>query len=154
MIGIKATINLKPTFAMLKRVKNMDTRAVFKRIQPSAIHDQQQHDRATSGPDGAWPALAPSTIERRTRARGLSKAGKKRSWPTKLLGRLPKSLKPTASRLRLLVQSRVKEFSLIHQQSGIAGHGARIPRRQFLWISPWLIERARVEFLRALSRVP
>lgn len=154
MIAIKATINLKPTFAMLRRLKQIDTRAVFKRIQPSAIHDQQQHDRATAGPDGGWPGLAASTLERRTRPRGKSKTGKNRSWPTKLLGRLPKSLQPITSRQHLVIRSRVKEFSLAHQGGARVGHGARLPRRQFLWISPWLLERARIEFVRAMSMVP
>lgn len=154
MIAIKATVDLKASFAMLRRIKQIDTRATFKRIQPSAIHDQQQHDRATQGPDGAWPQLAPSTIARRMRPRGKSKTGKNRSWPTKLLGRLPKSLQSIPSKGSLIVRSRVKEFSLAHQGGAIVGHGSRLPRRQFLWISPWLLERARIEFLRAINRIP
>lgn len=154
MIAVSAKIDLKTSLLMLRRIKQLDTRAVFKRIQPSAIHDQQNHDRALRGPDGPWPALAASTIARRMRPRGKSKTGKNRSWPTKLLGRLPKSLQAIPSKMKLLVRSRVKEFSLAHQGGAIVGNGARLPRRQFLWISDWLLERCRVEFVRAMARLP
>ena len=152
MIDIKATVNVRGVMAMLGRIEKIDVRKTFRRVEPSARYDQQHHDRATRAPDGPWPHLAASTLERRTRPRGRDKKGRQRSWPTKLLGRMPKSLQSIVKSRALTVLSRVKKFSMVHQAGATVGHGAWIPRRQFLWISPWLLERTRVEFQRALAR--
>lgn len=151
LIDVKVTVNLGGAFRMLSRMQRIDVRKTFKRVEPSARHDQQQHDRALEGPDGRWPQLAASTIERRTRPRGRDKKGRNRSWPTKLLGRMPKSIQSITSSKSLIIRSRVKKFSMVHQAGGIVGHGARIPRRQYLWISQWLKDRTRIEFMRALA---
>lgn len=154
MIAISARVDIRGSLGMLKRIAALDIRQTFKRLVPSAQYDQERHDRALEGPDGKWPALAASTLERRSRPRGRDRKGKNRSWPTKLLGRMPKAIRSVPTNRSLTVLSRIARFSMVHQAGGRAGHGARIPRRQYLWISPWLLRRAAEEFQRALNRIP
>lgn len=154
MIAISARVDLRGSLAMLSRIAKVDIKQTFKRIEPSARADQQKHDRELEGPDGKWPPLAASTLERRTRPRGRDKKGKNRSWPTKLLGRMPKAIRSTPTNRSLTVRSRIARFGYIHQAGGRAGHGARIPRRQYLWISSWLLRQVEEQFRRALNRIP
>jgi len=116
------------------------------------VFDQRHHWRKDEAPWGHWPGLAASTLERRTRRRGRDKKGRNRSWPKKLLGRFPTAVKSIASAKSLIVESRVKRFSMIHQQGGRAGHGARIPSRQYMWISEWLLQQAQKAFTKALQK--
>ena len=152
MIDIKIRVKVTGALQMIDRLGRIDVKKTFDRIKPSAKHDQDQHDRALQGPDGPWPSYAASTLARRARKRGRDKRGRQRSWPAKMLGRFPKSIQAISSSRSLIVRSRIAKFSLVHQEGGRAGHGANIPRRQFLWISAWLRERTRVEFQRALDR--
>jgi phage gpG-like protein len=134
-VQVAAKVNIAGVVAAFGRMSTSDYTKVFREARKPARHDQADHAKREQAPTGRWPGLAPSTLERRTRARGRSKSGRNRNWPTKLLGRFPGSLRMMASSKHLIVRSRVKRFSWIHQAGGVAGHGARIPARQYLWIS-------------------
>lgn len=150
VVDVKAVVRLGTVRDMFGRLQRLNIRKVFGELRKPARVDQNQHWRALQAPDGKWPPLAPSTVERRTRPRGRDKNGRNRSWPKRLLGRFPTSLQMLPSQRSLIVRSRIKKFDWIHQAGGIAGHGARIPRRQYLWISNWLLKETKLHFERAL----
>ena len=152
LIDVKATVNIGGVRAMLSRMARIDVKATFMKLRAPARLDQNKHWRADQAPDGKWPPLAASTRERRLRARGRDKKGRNRSWPKKLLGRFPTSMQTLASKKSLIVRSRVKRFSMVHQAGGRAGHGAYIPRRQYMWISAQLKAEAVKTFKAALAR--
>lgn len=157
LIGVYATLNTGSLRRMFARLNSLDIKAVFKDLVGPTRFDQRHHWRKEESPDQHWPGLAASTLARRTRARGRDKNGKNRSWPTKLMGRFPTALKLTPSVRSLVVLSRVKRFSYVHQNGGRVGHGARLPRRQFLWFSSFLLAQARKAFeqkMLAVAKVP
>jgi hypothetical protein len=152
LVAIHATVNIGSIKDMLGRIARIDTRKVFNELKGPMRFDERHHWRKSEAPDGKWPPLAPSTQERRTRPRGRDKNGKNRSWPTRLLGRFPTALQILASKKSLIARSRIKRFDYIHQAGGIAGHGAKIPRRQYLWISDFLTKETKRYFERAMAR--
>jgi hypothetical protein len=135
---------------MFDRLRKVDIKDAFLELRGPAVFDQRHHWRKDEAPDGRWPGLAASTLERRTRKRGRAKNGRQQSWPRKLLGRFPTAMQSIATTRSLIVRSRVKRFSMVHQEGGRAGHGARIPRRQYMWISDWLRAQAVERFKKAL----
>lgn len=151
-LEVRAVVYLGSVRSLFVRLSRVDIRRTFNDLKGPATFDQRHHWRKDEAPWGHWPALAPSTIARRMRPRGKDKKGRNRSWPKKLLGRFPTAIKKTASARSLVVESRVKRFSMIHQKGGIAGHGARIPSRQYLWISDWLLRQAEKAFVKALQK--
>lgn len=151
-VDVRAVVYLGSVRSMFARLSRLDVKRTFNELKGPAVFDQRHHWNKIEAPWGKWPGLAPSTLERRTRKRGRDKKGRNRSWPTRLLGRFPTAVKSTASGKSLVVESRVKRFSMIHQEGGIAGHGAHIPSRQYLWISEWLIRQAEKAFLKALKK--
>lgn len=152
-VDVRAVVYLGSVRTMFAKLSRIDVKRTFNALKGPAVFDQRHHWRKDEAPWGGWPGLAPSTLERRTRPRGINRrTGKRMSWPTKLLGRFPTAMKSIASARSLVVESRVKRFSMIHQRGGIAGHGARIPSRQYMWISQWLLEQAEKAFVKALQR--
>lgn len=151
MIDVAVNVRIDGAMASLQRIARLDTRRVFMTLRAPARQDQRDHDKKESAPGGHWPGLAASTLARRTRKRGRNKAGKQQSWPQKLLGRLPRALQAIVSTRSLIVRSRGRSWVIVHQAGGFAGHGARIPQRQYLWISKWLRGEVRTAFLRAMS---
>lgn len=105
----------------------------MRKAREPVMRDQKAHRQQQEGPEGKWPPRSPFTIERqKSRARS---AGRKRA-PRRTLGRLPTALQIVVGRSSLLVQSRVKKFSLVHQDGrGRTGRAPNIPKRQFLWLS-------------------
>jgi phage gpG-like protein len=93
--------------------------------------DQVEHARHQEGPDGAWPKRA-THAERAQRHRGRRR---KRASRRRLLGRLPGAITLRYDRDSIVITSKVA-WSAIHQDGGRAGHGAKIPARPFLWVSP------------------
>lgn len=162
MIDVECTVRVDGIVAALHRLAKLDRTRVFKELRGPARFDQNHHDRTAEGPDGRWPALAASTLARnkwiRSRKGTKAKArlpGSRRRRPKsrKLLGRLPRALESIVSAHSLAIRSRVRRgLGLVHQAGGRAGRGSRIPRRQYLWISDWLKEKARVAFQDALLR--
>lgn len=152
LTNVHATVRIGGVRDLLSRLSRVDIRRVFEDLRGPAVFDQRHHWRKEESPVGRWPGLAASTLERRTRRRGRDKRGRNQSWPKKLLGRFPTAVQSIASARSLVVRSRVKKFSWIHQAGGRAGHGARIPGRQYMWISSHLREDARRLFQRALQK--
>lgn len=152
LADVNATVRIGGVRDLFTRLARIDVRRVFEDLRGPAVFDQRNHWRKDEAPFGRWPGLAASTLERRSRKRGRDKRGRNRSWPTKLLGRFPTAVQSIASARSLVVRSRVKRFSWIHQAGGRAGHGARIPSRQYMWISSYLKEDARRLFHRALQK--
>lgn len=148
MIGIKANVKVTGLEAAMRRLSGLEKKKVYSDLRGPARFDQNHHDRYEEGPDGRWPSLHPSTVRRYAR---LAKAKRRRAKPRKLLGRLPRAVKAVVSNQSLIIRSRVP-WSGVHQAGGRAGRGSRIPRRQFLWISDWLIEQAKKAFRKALLK--
>lgn len=151
-VNVRAVVYLGSVRSMFARLSRLDVRRTFNDLKGPAVFDQRHHWNKIEAPWGKWPPLAPSTLERRTRPRGKDKKGRNRSWPKRLLGRFPTAVKSIASGKSLVVESRVKRFSMIHQEGGTAGHGARIPSRQYMWISEWLLQQAEKAFTKALQK--
>jgi phage gpG-like protein len=133
---------------------------VFKQMRVPLREDLQRYATQESGPDGSWPKRKQETerrIKRRARFYTTTKRGKSpkgrsdkgrfvrasgpvRSTVTKrdmsqLLGRLPVAVSTTARGSTLTAQSKVP-WSGVHNDGGVAGHGAKIPQREFVFISP------------------
>lgn len=113
----------------------------FKAAKKPARADQREHAKLRQGPDGAWAPKAASTLAREALAK--KRAGKRRG-SRKLLGRLPAALALMSDRNRVVVRSRARgKLSSIQQDGGVAGRGARIPARVFLWASDKLLATVR-----------
>lgn len=147
-IKISATVKLHGIEAAARRLTRLEKTKVFREARGPARFDQNHHDRKEEGPDGHWPALHPSTIARYAK---LARSKRRRSKPRKLLGRLPKALISIVTSQSLIVRSRVP-WASAHQNGAIVGRGARLPRRQFLWISDWLVTRTAQLFREALLK--
>lgn len=147
MIDVKLTVRLGGVRDMLARIAHVNIKETLREARVPTRLDQKDHDRKETGPDGSWPQLASST-----RARYARRPGGKRGFQYKLLGRLPKALNSRVTGNSLIFFSRVTKWSMAHQKGAIVGHGARLPRRQFLWISPTLKRIVRIMFERALKR--
>jgi len=146
LVSVKADVKLIGIEQAFRRLGAPDRRKAFKESGMHARQDQALHDVKSEGPDGRWPDLHPSTKARYARK---AKTARKGSRPRKLLGRLPRALRTLVSANSLIVRSRVR-WAYIHQAGGVAGRGARIPRRQFLWISAQLGKRVVKVFERFL----
>lgn len=152
-MDVRAVVYLGSVRNMFARLSRIDVKKTFSDLKGPAVFDQRHHWNKIEAPWGKWPGLAASTLERRTRPRGIDRRrGKRQSWPKRLLGRFPTAVKSIASGKSLVVESRVKRFSMIHQVGGVAGHGAHIPSRQYMWISQWLLQQAEKAFIKALQR--
>ena len=98
LMDVKATVYLGGVRSLFSRLAHIDTRKVFTGLKGPATFDLRHHWRKDEAPWGHWPGLAASTLERRTRPRGIDrKRGKRRSWPKRLLGRFPTAIKHIVS---------------------------------------------------------
>lgn len=89
--------------------------------------DQRNHKRAREGSAGAWQPLAASTIA------AASSHGKRKSARS-ILGKLPSAVQYKTTPMSVSGMSRVA-WSGAHQDGATVGHGAKLPAREFLWIS-------------------
>lgn len=113
---------------------------VMQSLKKPLRDDQTNHKRAQSGPSGAWPARSPETI---ARAHG------KRKLPRAILGRLPAATSYKATPTAVTGTSKVR-WSGAHQDGDVVGHGARLPAREYLYISDEMLELASNEVATAL----
>jgi len=156
VIDVKARVTITGPLSMLRHIARFDPRPVFQTLRKFANADQRQHDTANRAPDGPWPQLAASTVLRNRYNRTVKGLKGKRtirlggSTKHKLLGRVPKALQDIVSSRSLIVRNRVR-WGLAHQAGAIVGHGARLPRRQFEWISRWLLRMTEEKFTEALQ---
>jgi len=165
-VDVKLEVIAHGAMAAFRRMSELDKAKVFRGLKLPTRIDQRQHHQAERAPSARWPALAPSTIERNKYARatkGRKRAigkGRGQRWRKslgrisavmgrKLLRRLPGAILASVTSRSLIWRSRVG-WASVHQFGGRAGNGARIPQRQFLWISPWLERTAREHFEKAL----
>lgn len=149
---LKATVRYGSVKLMFANLRNVDMKKTFSDLRGPARFDQRHHWRKEESPDGHWKGLAASTRARRQFRRGRGKNGKRQNWSRKLMGRFPNALQSIVTAQKLVIRSRVRKFSMVHQKGGRIGRGARLPSRQFLWISNWLVEHASKAFERALVK--
>lgn len=154
-IDVDAFVNLRDVENGLRRMQlaGKDLRPLFRRVQVDLRTDQKQHAKDEAGPDGKWPGLDPDTLRKRSRQgagrRHRGKKKRKRRAFGRKLGKLPRAFAITYSRSWIRATSRVK-WSGVHQGGGLAGKGARMPRRTFLWASSGLLQtvaRKAVDYL-------
>jgi hypothetical protein len=144
-LDIYGTVSVGGILAAFARLRSTDFRSAFQRLRKPMGFDQRDHRDRMRGPQGPWPALAATTKAR------YAREGKRRN--RRILARLPNArlTKIKSSEIRML--SRVKKFSMAHQDGPTrVGRGSILPQRQFMWISPWLLNEARSEFRRELWR--
>lgn len=100
--------------------------AAFSVLKQPLRLDQRDHAKKRQGPHGPWAPQAAST-----RARRLS-SPKHRA--KRLLGRVPGAVTYTSTSDSVSGTSRLA-WSGVQADGGVVGHGARLPAREFLWIS-------------------
>lgn len=106
---------------------------VFKALRPLLKVDQREHAKARSASDGAWPARAKSTLTE------YRKRGKTRH--PRPLGKLLTAVQYVAKRDSVTARSLIP-WSGAHQEGAVVGHGAKLPAREFLWISNTFLDKA------------
>lgn len=121
--------------AMDRQARNLT--GYYRELRAPLREDQTQHAKEQSGPDGAWQPRSPFTIAKMAAAR---RAGSRRR-DRKLLGRLPRAITVRADSKGARAVSLVK-WSMAHAQGARVGRGARLPQRQWLWLSPRIIQLA------------
>lgn len=151
------------------RLADMERRAAtlapaFRELRRPFVGDQRVHARDEEGPSGGWPPRAAATEERRRmrnkrirqpKAMRLisPRPSKRRSTPTKLLGRLPRALLVTVASDFIRATSRAP-WSYAHMKGAKVGHNrsVRLPQRQFLWLSDRLLVTANEIFARHIVK--
>ena len=124
--AISARVNLSLVDRALNAIRRPDLRPAWKESRKPLRADQREHQKRQEGPDGTWAPRAASTKARYAQR-------KKRRTP-KLLGRLPTATTTSIARSNMVLRSVVK-WSGVHKSGGTAGHGAKIPARDFLYAS-------------------
>lgn len=120
----------------------VDLKPAFKQLKKPLRLDQRDHAKQKRGPESAWAPRAESTIARALRGRHGSK---------KLLGRLPTAVSYIATALSVRGVSRAP-WSAAHAKGERVGHGAKLPPREFLWISDAMLTTATSTLADALAR--
>lgn len=146
MIDFGAFVDLRDVQNGLRRLQlaGHDLRPVFKRARHYLRADQREHAKARMGSSASWPELSPTTLlqrKQRSRKQSRYRQGRKRRRGRNFrgpLGRLPNAYKIEYDARRIVARSRVP-WSGVHWKGGKAGHKARIPQREFLWISNQLL---------------
>lgn len=110
------------------------SRSFFLELLISARREVRDHQRDRRGETSRWPNRARSTQ--------ISHGKGPRA---RLLGRLPWAWKSTASADGLLMRHMVP-WSGVHDRGGVAGRGARIPRRQFSYLSAGFVGDTKSEY--------
>lgn len=119
-----------------------DFRQTFTKLRKPLHWDQRHHRDHQRGPRGPWAPLAASTKAR------YARMGKRRN--RRVLARLPNARRTKVSARELVMTSPVK-WSMAHQDGpSRVGHGARLPQRQFFWISKEFMREAKYQFELAL----
>ncbi len=106
---------------MIKAGQNF--KRVWRKLAPTMKEDQKEHIRLQLGPDGVWPPLAKSTKKRRNKRKIFTRKMAKGD-----------ATSVSFSRTELVVASNI-EWADVHQSGGVAGKGAKIPERTFIYLS-------------------
>lgn len=131
---------------MRRQVDGAQSRAFFSALRKPVKEDVAEHQKERRGEAGAWPALDPDTLDKRRRRRasaaGRRKRRRRRAVSTaRMLGRLPRAWQVLVSPDSIRLVNRVR-WSDVHNTGGQAGNGARIPQRQFAYVSADLVQGA------------
>jgi phage gpG-like protein len=127
-----------------KAARNL--RPVFGEIRPAVTKDLGEHFARGQSPDGAWPRPARSTWERlKQNRRNTYKRGRRKGrlnarglrFFMNQLGRLKGFYRFKVSAVSMLVRTPLF-WAGVHQHGGTVGHGARVPKREYMWASPRL----------------
>ncbi len=124
---------------------------VFKGLGAHLRRTLKAYAAMGKGPDGKWPPRAPGTDARAKHRTGQSKRMRRgESGPRqrklvrrskRLLGRLPSATTIRPGKNGILAISKVR-WSGVHNEGGKVGRHARLPRREFVFISPAFAEIA------------
>jgi len=146
LVDINATVRLGGVFMAFDHLTKTDFRSTFLRLRRPMHWDQMSHRDKQESPRGRWQQLAPST-----RAK-YAKQGKRRN--RRILARLPNARQTSVTSQALTMKSRVRRWSNAHQDGPTrVGRGARLPQRQFFWISARFRKEAKHQFeLTLISR--
>lgn len=134
MTSLVTNVDLRSVEEGLLKLKKagFSIASVMRDFRREARADQLEHGKKRQESSGSkWAPRATSTVQ----GRGAKRARMRKRRP---LGRLSSAIDVKASARGMVVTSRVK-WSGVHQDGGVAGHGARIPKREFLWWSPSLL---------------
>lgn len=122
-------IRIRPNISFADRaliaLRDPDLRKAFNEARNTLRLDIRDHKKQRRGPDGTWAARASSTKERARSGRGR---------PRVVLGKLPLANTSKATRRSAIVTSRVA-WSKVQSAGGRVGRGARVPARDWAWIS-------------------
>lgn len=135
-----ASVNLGFFDRLRTTLANPDLRPAWTAARKPLRADLRAHAKDRQGPGGAWPARAASTRVR-------SASGRR---TRKVLGRLPGMVRTKLERSRMIFRWGT-EWSDIHNSGGRAGHGARIPQREFAWLSDKALELTGAIIARGLA---
>lgn len=132
-----------------RRARNL--KKPFSRLSLPMKSDQKANFARREGPEGKWPPLAAETRgrkghkKRRGQTAGRTKTGRRRKRAA-TLGLLKQAFVIQFGKQHLIARSTARfangTTAEIHQDGGVAGHGAQIPARTHLWMSAQFIERA------------
>lgn len=141
MIELRTTLELDDLQAGIFGILNQAerrARAFFMELKPGGRKDVKQHQKDRRGETSSWPPRATTT---RKRARHKSKTKRRKGARTSLLVNLARTWKIFTSVDHMKFVHRVT-WSGVHDQGGKAGHGARMPRRQFAYWSNKFMDSA------------
>ena len=137
-----------------RRTRNL--KKPFSRLSLPMKSDQKANFARREGPEGKWPPLAAETRGRkghkksRGKTAGRTKTGKRRKRAA-TLGLLKQAFVIQFGKQHLIAKSTARfangTTAAIHQDGGIAGHGAKIPARTHLYMSAQFVERMLGEVL-------
>lgn len=131
---LHSQVNLAGALGALERVRaaGMDTRPAFKAMRQPLRADLRAHAKAQEGPDGGkWPKRKPP---RRLKARDGERRALARKRSRRVLGKLPNATGFQVERRAIVAFSKVK-WARAHREGLVVGHGAKMPKRDWLWIS-------------------
>lgn len=141
VMELDATIDDREVLAAFDRMERRAERgrAFFTELKTPAKADIRDHQKRREAPGGTrWPGYALSTRARRRVGR-------------RLLKRLPGILKSYVDEDDLTLRSPV-DWAPAHIKGGVAGNGARIPRRDFLWFKREFLEKVKAEFAEFVTK--
>lgn len=146
LVNIHADVRIGGVLMAFSYLTRTDFRQTFLRLRKPMHWDQMDHKARQRGPTSPWQQLAPSTLAK------YAKLGKRRN--RRILAKLPNARQTEVTSKALIMKSRVRRWSNAHQDGPTrVGRGARLPQRQFLWISDGLRKEARLQFqLTLISR--
>lgn len=141
---INVDVRIGGVLMAFSELRKTDLRQTFAKLRKPLHWDQRDHRDKQSGPLGRWQPLAKTTLDR------YAREGKRRN--RRILARLPNARATKFDSRQLVLYSRVR-WSNAHQDGPtIVGRGARLPQRQFFWISRGMRITARDAFIMAYYR--